>query len=209
MGAVKVNVGTPANPVWVTLGGTGLVICTSTTRPASPLPGQQIYETDTGKTQWWTGVAWQMQSFIPNKTHRSRAVGQTITASTDTALLMGTSDYNVGPNGGFAYNNGFFTCPRAAYVRVTAFGQWSAANDGRRQMYVYQNSTVALPASGTLQAHTTVHSNQVGGIGTTVVAEFLVAANDLINIDVFHNSATAGGLSITPGSIAISEFDLP
>ena len=36
----------------------GVTICTSSTRPASPLTGAQIYETDTGGLQVWTGSAW-------------------------------------------------------------------------------------------------------------------------------------------------------
>ena len=37
---------------------TGTIICTSTTRPASPFVGQQIYEADTGSIQVWNGTAW-------------------------------------------------------------------------------------------------------------------------------------------------------
>ena len=37
---------------------TGTIICTSTTRPASPFEGQEIYETDTDLEQRWTGSAW-------------------------------------------------------------------------------------------------------------------------------------------------------
>lgn len=33
--------------------------CTSSTRPASPNVGQEVYETDTGNTSVWTGTAWE------------------------------------------------------------------------------------------------------------------------------------------------------
>ena len=36
----------------------GPIACTSTTHPASPWAGMQIYETDTGLTAIWTGTAW-------------------------------------------------------------------------------------------------------------------------------------------------------
>lgn len=63
MATVKINVGTAAAPVWVTLGALqGTIICTSTTRPAAPILGQQIYETDTGLTYIWTGTAWTFHS---------------------------------------------------------------------------------------------------------------------------------------------------
>jgi hypothetical protein len=37
---------------------TGTIICTSTTRPASPFEGQTIYETDTDKTLIWNASNW-------------------------------------------------------------------------------------------------------------------------------------------------------
>lgn len=36
----------------------GTFICTSSTRPASPFAGQQIYETDTSKSLIYNGTAW-------------------------------------------------------------------------------------------------------------------------------------------------------
>lgn len=38
---------------------TGTIICTSTTRPASPFEGQQIYETDSKRVLIWNGTAWR------------------------------------------------------------------------------------------------------------------------------------------------------
>ena len=37
---------------------TGTIICTSGTRPASPFAGQEVYETDTGRSRYWNGSAW-------------------------------------------------------------------------------------------------------------------------------------------------------
>ena len=39
--------------------GSGHEICTSTTRPSSPIIGQIIYETDTFSYRWWTGIKWE------------------------------------------------------------------------------------------------------------------------------------------------------
>ena len=36
----------------------GPLICTSTTRPLSPYPGQMIYETDSGRNNQWNGSTW-------------------------------------------------------------------------------------------------------------------------------------------------------
>lgn len=38
--------------------GHGVEICTTTTRPSSPIIGQMIYETNTDSFRWWTGSAW-------------------------------------------------------------------------------------------------------------------------------------------------------
>ena len=48
---------------------TGTIICTSSTRPASPFVGQQIYETDTSKSLIYNGTAWvspQAQTVPPS-----------------------------------------------------------------------------------------------------------------------------------------------
>jgi hypothetical protein len=37
---------------------TGIILCTSSTRPASPYAGQEIYETDTAKKMVYTGTTW-------------------------------------------------------------------------------------------------------------------------------------------------------
>lgn len=37
---------------------TGTIICTSSTRPAAPFPGQKIYETDTKKELTYDGTSW-------------------------------------------------------------------------------------------------------------------------------------------------------
>jgi hypothetical protein len=36
----------------------GITICTSSTKPASPFTGQTIFETDTNKMKVWLGSAW-------------------------------------------------------------------------------------------------------------------------------------------------------
>lgn len=40
----------------------GILFCTSSTRPASPVDGQRIYETDTRRGYMWTGTIWLQQS---------------------------------------------------------------------------------------------------------------------------------------------------
>jgi len=43
----------------MTIFGSGHQVVTSTTRPASPIVGQIIYETNTGSYRFWTGAKWE------------------------------------------------------------------------------------------------------------------------------------------------------
>ena len=63
---------------------TGTIICTSTTRPASPFEGQTIYETDTDLEQRWTGSAWVVSgsnggSFLSASSTTTVSAASTIT----------------------------------------------------------------------------------------------------------------------------------
>lgn len=51
---------TDVRPYASALGGN--VVCTSTTRPANPRPGDQIFETDTRQTYTWDGFWWNSRS---------------------------------------------------------------------------------------------------------------------------------------------------
>lgn len=78
------------------LGGT--IVCTSTTRPASPYEGMFIYETDTDRTYRYTGSAWQLPHNIPwgwlGKTEQTTLTSGVGTGGTDFCSLtvtVGTS----------------------------------------------------------------------------------------------------------------------
>lgn len=63
---------------------TGTIICTSSTRPAAPFEGQEIYETDTDLQQRWTGSAWVVSgstgtSFLSASSTTTVAAASTIT----------------------------------------------------------------------------------------------------------------------------------
>lgn len=90
---------------------TGSIICTSSTRPASPFAGQQIYETDTSLSYTYSGSAWvqtgnlgawttftpQLRTGTTNVTStnnygRYTIVGKTVTAQAKvTATAVGTA----------------------------------------------------------------------------------------------------------------------
>lgn len=55
----NVDVVTDFNTPWATLDTKLYGVCTSSTRPSSPVQGQHTFETDTGFTRVWTGSAWK------------------------------------------------------------------------------------------------------------------------------------------------------
>ncbi len=60
---------------------TGTIICTSTTRPASPFEGQRIYQTDDNKEFIWDGAAWYSPGLqvVASKTATQTGVGGSFT----------------------------------------------------------------------------------------------------------------------------------
>ncbi len=52
------------NGLWVPVAA-GIQVVTSTTRPASPVEGTMIYETDTDRVYIWDGTVWVLPSNIP------------------------------------------------------------------------------------------------------------------------------------------------
>ena len=59
---------------------TGTIICTSTTRPASPFEGQRIYETDTNREFIWDGANWYSPGLQASVS--STTATQSVTATT-------------------------------------------------------------------------------------------------------------------------------
>lgn len=63
----------------------GHIVCTSTTRPASPDEGTMIYESDTDKVYVWTGAAWTQVRLTTDS-----VAGSLLTGTVATSLLTGT-----------------------------------------------------------------------------------------------------------------------
>jgi len=63
-GNVRGPQGVPGAPGTNGTNGAGDFICTSTTRPASPINGLSIYETDTGLRRTWNGTRWKCQERV-------------------------------------------------------------------------------------------------------------------------------------------------
>lgn len=72
---------------------TGTIICTSSTRPASPFEGQTIYETDNSRQLVWDGSAWVSPSvtYRPPMCKLTRGSNQTIANNIITVVAYDTA----------------------------------------------------------------------------------------------------------------------
>ena len=77
-------------------GGYHVIVCTSTTRPGSPVDGQHIYETDTDKTLSWDGTSWNPVSgaaAYQASAPANPSVGSLWVDSDETASQLNTNDF--------------------------------------------------------------------------------------------------------------------
>jgi hypothetical protein len=77
-------------------GGYHIIVCTSSTRPGSPVDGQHIYETDTDKTLSWDGTSWNPVSGAASYQAGEPAnpsVGSLWVDSDESASQLNTNDF--------------------------------------------------------------------------------------------------------------------
>lgn len=123
---------------------TGTIICTSSTRPASPFVGQSIYETDTLTTQLWNGTYW------------SQVWPQQFVTASDTTTQTG------GASADFVYSTATITLtPGTWLVQGSASIINTATNDA---------SSVGL-YNATASSEVTLSRGPASTVGTTASAQ--------------------------------------
>jgi hypothetical protein len=70
---------------------TGTIICTSTTRPASPFEGQTVYETDTKRTLTYDGTGWYRFNQVVSDTGNLTSTFTTSATHTTPQTITGMS----------------------------------------------------------------------------------------------------------------------
>lgn len=135
----------PATVTNLTVSGTflgaGLYVCTTSTRPSSPVAGQMIYETDTKIIGYYTGSAWiELWSAGDTTTiHEAEYLasgGQAIATNTDTPLQFAssnytTSDVTVGTSTSGSLTNAKFTLNRAGLWQIDGGCRTSSVTSGK------------------------------------------------------------------------------
>lgn len=171
---------------------TGTIICTSSTRPASPFEGQTIYETNTSLSRIYNGSAWvapQYQTRVPALSYYWSNVSTTGFSQLVVSGAPTTTQYD---SGDISYNSstGVFTLPKNGLYMASFY-----ASPVRGSGYFPVTISVD-PASGATQTPTYI-GNSYSGAGwasyTTMNASGIFAANGDRQIRFrIYTSATSG-----------------
>lgn len=116
----------------------GPYVCTSSTHPASPYTGMEIWETDTGKKQIWNGSAWQLLAGTTPLGFVAEAVDESTNPATS-----GTTELVV------QYVNFTAVAGRRYQVRFTSTMGAGTSGDAFQSRFRYQATSGALTAAGT------------------------------------------------------------
>ena len=172
---------------------TGTIICTSSTRPASPFAGQQIYETDTSKSLIYNGTAWvspQAQTVPPMCKATKNAV-QSIPNVTVTPITFQTEDYDTDSMHSTSVNTSRITVATAGVYTVTGFILSAASVAAYNYLYIYKNGS-ALPSNTGILAGTKDGAN---AIISQITVTLSLAAADYVELAFYHNNA--GAINVT------------
>ena len=137
---------------------TGTIICTSSTRPASPFVGQQIYETDTLSFRVWNGTYW------------SQVWPQTFVTASDTTTQDGPASNN------FVY--------ATATITITP-GVWLVQGMAHLLNLVTADDTSVGLYNATTSAEIT---NSRGPAGTTTTTSSASLMSRLVSVTVSANT---------------------
>ena len=187
-------------------GGYHVIVCTSTTRPASPVDGQHIYETDTDKTLSWDGTAWNPVSgaaAYQASAPANPSVGSLWVDSDETASQLNTNDFllksDASASTGYVSKVGGDTVVASGAAVKPLILKGAASQSANLQEW--QDSTGAVVAS------VSPTGNVVGSAYTLLQGGTLTAASEVI-MDVVTASYTnyriliSGATSNQQGQIA-------
>ena len=186
---------------------TGTIICTSSTRPASPFAGQQIYETDTSKSLIYNGTAWvspQAQTVPPmvmaRRTSSQNLVQNTLTPIQfdgtnvfDTNLMH--SDSSASPTTPPASNNTRITIKTAGVYQLNGWGYFASGSATTYRLIGFsKNGTEILSTNP-----------KAGGLDNRVQASLLdsAAVNDYYEMWMYHDQGANIGLLAVQGVYAM------
>lgn len=117
---------------------TGTIVCTSVTRPSSPVAGQKIWQTDTSSEMVWTGSAWRRTGVFDVET-----IGNGVITEGTSVAVSSTSFIAGSPVCGLT-----FVAPPSGAVYVTVSGTISCASNGNEISLSWELRTGNVVGSG-------------------------------------------------------------
>jgi hypothetical protein len=182
---------------------TGTIICTSSTRPASPFAGQQIYETDTSR--YWTYSTWAQ--WVPDdmvfatETARDTAIPSANATEGMRAYITGstvaaaTGEFTAVPTGiQTIYNGSSWVCITPVGTRTSNTGQTTSntytatltGTPGTNGSLTLSTGTTALVA---IASHISASASAQSCVSVAVSGATTLAASDTWDIESTSTSA--------------------
>ena len=174
---------------------TGTIICTSSTRPASPFEGQVIYETDTGLTRYYDGTAWEDTAAATRPRHAEVYLASNISYPRATNLQWThLREDNTGGAWAASPNPERLVFPADGMYLCVAAMRWDvgSGNDST------QTSMSVVGGLGTVtNVGYAVNGTQVSEILTTVA---VVSAGDYLQVGCFNKPGGGSPFTCIAGS---------
>lgn len=166
-----------------------VIVCTSGTRPGSPVDGMTIYETDTNLIRTYNGSAWRLMAGDTPAARAERSSTQSINSASATAISFNVESYD--SQGCYSAGSPTrMTAPFAGIYNVQASAEFAQNATGNRQLHIYVNGAThvrqTIPSIGS-------------GLATRVSigANVSLAAADYVEVFAFQDSGAA--LNLTNG----------
>jgi hypothetical protein len=173
---------------------TGTIICTSSTRPASPFEGQVIYETDTGLSLIYDGSAWVSPSVThkPPSVKLERTTGQVVYDASAAIIVWDSEVWDTDGMHDNATNQDRITINTPGIYLVIGAVRYNAGISDDSSVTIWQNgSTFIVRDEGG-------PANTAGG--RTVSALVNMNANDYLHLQVYQNNSANTSRTTTSGT---------
>ena len=169
----------------------GPYVCTSTTRPAAPTPGQRVvWETDTQRLSYWDGTAWWPFNNPPRAMAYPATTAQTIGTGVNVGLQFDAEAYDTDGMHSTTASTDIFTSKVAGLYEVKAQCDFPTNSTGLRQLSIWKNGSPA--------AFTAVQAAASGATVIQCCTELDLAVNDYVQAVALQSSG--GNLTLALGS---------
>jgi len=179
------GVALPASDLNTYLMKQAVIVCTSGTRPSSPIEGMVIFETDTDRVYAYSGTAWiylcgGTQPLYSCRAYRSTALDIAAGVST-TLILCNTESWDYNSN--FDTATGRYTVPVTGLYHVNGEICYNGNNNPDEvQVGIYVNATIRT-AGGRLVTRSGTGTDDWALTVSDIVA---VSATDVIDLRADH-----------------------